>query len=205
MAHMQNPQVTAYIENSADFAQPLLSYLRELINREFPELQEEIKWGFPNFVYKNKNILGVAAFKKHIGVTFIHADGMTDEYDLLEKVGKTAMGSLGKIAAQGDLPEEKILVAYIREAIQLVELQPAKTSSGRKVAESKPIPVDLAHELDLNDQAKAVFEAFSNSHRNEYIDWINEAKREETRLKRIQQTVELLVEGKSKNWKYEKK
>jgi uncharacterized protein YdeI (YjbR/CyaY-like superfamily) len=202
---MQNPHVTAYIAKSAQFAQPLLTYLRELINREFPELQEEIKWGFPVFVYNKKNIVGIAAFKNHIGVTFIHADGMTDEFGLLEKVGKTAMASLGKITAEDDLPEEQILVAYIREAIKLIEVQPAKTVSGRKVAESKPIPVDLAHELDLNVQAKGVFEAFSNSHRNEYIDWINEAKREETRLKRIQQTVELLVDGKSKNWKYEKK
>lgn len=202
---MQQPQVCDYIEQSADFALPILTYLRELINREFPELQEEIKWGFPNFVYKKKNVLGVAAFKKHIGVTFIHADGMTDEYDLLEKVGKTAMKSLGKITALVDLPEEKILVAYIREAIKLVEVQPVKASSGRKVAENKPIPLDLAHELELNKQAKAVFEAFSNSHRNEYIDWINEAKREETRIKRIQQTAALLVEGKSRNWKYLKK
>jgi uncharacterized protein YdeI (YjbR/CyaY-like superfamily) len=205
MAHMQNPQVNAYIEKSADFARPLLMYLRELIHREFPELQEEIKWDFPNFVHKKKNIIGIAAFKKHIGVTFIHADGMTDEYGLLEKVGKTAMGSLGKIASREDLPEEKILIQYIGEAIKLAETHSTKISSGRKVAESKSVPVDLAHELDLNEQAKAVFEAFSNSHRNEYIDWINEAKREETRMKRIQQTVELLVEGKSKNWKYEKK
>jgi len=205
MGTMQQPQVSDYIDKSTDFAQPILSYLRELINREFPELTEEIKWGFPNFVYRKKNVLGMAAFKQHIGVTFFNAAGMKDEFGLLEKVGKTAMGSLGKIISKEDLPQETILIAYIREAINLCSQQPIKTGIERKVAESKAIPLDLAKELDLNQAAGAVFTAMGNSHRNEYIDWINEAKREETRIKRIQQTLVLLMEGKSKNWKYEKK
>jgi uncharacterized protein YdeI (YjbR/CyaY-like superfamily) len=64
------------------------------------------------------------------------------------------------------------------------------------------VPPDLAAALARNRAARTVFDAFAPSHRNEYIAWITEAKREETRAKRVAQTVEWVAEGKSRNWKY---
>jgi len=68
-----------------------------------------------------------------------------------------------------------------------------------------PVPAGLIAALKKNKKAQANFEAFPPSHRREYIEWITEAKTEETREKRIATTLEWLVEGKSRNWKYQQK
>ena len=65
------------------------------------------------------------------------------------------------------------------------------------------VPEDLAAGLKKNKAAAATFEEFSPSHRKEYIEWITEARRDETRQKRLSTTLEWLAEGKSRNWKYE--
>ena len=63
----------------------------------------------------------------------------------------------------------------------------------------------FAAALKKNKKAQVVWEGFSPSHRREYIEWIAEAKTDVTRDKRIATTLEWLIEGKSRNWKYEKK
>ena len=65
------------------------------------------------------------------------------------------------------------------------------------------IPPDLSAALKKNKRALAAFEKFPPSHKREYVDWITEAKREETRTKRLAQALEWMAEGKSRNWKYE--
>ena len=63
-------------------------------------------------------------------------------------------------------------------------------------------PPDLAAALKKNAQARATFDGFSPSHKKEYIEWIVEAKRDETRQRRLSQAIEMLAEGKTRNWKY---
>ena len=65
------------------------------------------------------------------------------------------------------------------------------------------MPEDFAAALAKQPGAQAAFDAFAPSHRREYLEWITDAKREETRGKRIAQSVEWLAEGKKRNWKYE--
>ena len=64
------------------------------------------------------------------------------------------------------------------------------------------VPDHLAAALDENTRARAAFDAFSPSHRREYIEWITEAKTEATRTKRIAQAIQLMADGKSRHWKY---
>ena len=66
-----------------------------------------------------------------------------------------------------------------------------------------PIPPEFAAALSANPAARAALEGFSPSHRREYVEWISEAKRPETRDKRIAQAIEWLADGKKRNWKYE--
>jgi uncharacterized protein YdeI (YjbR/CyaY-like superfamily) len=66
------------------------------------------------------------------------------------------------------------------------------------------VPDYFTAALRKNKKALAAFEALSYSHRSEYVEWITEAKREETRQKRIETTLVWLAEGKSRNWKYAK-
>jgi uncharacterized protein YdeI (YjbR/CyaY-like superfamily) len=71
-------------------------------------------------------------------------------------------------------------------------------------AEKKELvtPVDFEDMLAQNPKAKEIFEKFSYSHKKEYLEWITEAKTDVTRQKRMAQAIEMMEEGKSKNWKY---
>ena len=58
------------------------------------------------------------------------------------------------------------------------------------------VPKDLASEFKKDKEAKAFFDKLSYTHRREYVNWINEAKKEETRQNRIVKTIEMLKQGK---------
>jgi uncharacterized protein YdeI (YjbR/CyaY-like superfamily) len=198
-----DPRIDAYIAKSAPFAQPVLRHLRELVHRAAPEAEETMKWSSPAFVYAGKILCGFAAFRSHCTFGFWH-QGMNA---VLEKDGvkrDDAMGSMGRIGGLGDLPSDRALVRYIRKAAELTTSDlPTRPSRPRGPARELEVPADLASALRKNKSAAATFKAFPPSHRNEYVEWITEAKRDETRAKRLQQTVAWLAEGKSRNWKYE--
>ena len=84
---------------------------------------------------------------------------------------------------------------------------PAATRTKRAPKPDAAVPPDFAAALALKKHAKAraAFDAFSPSHRREYVEWIDEAKRAPTRETRIATALEWLAEGKSRNWKYEKR
>lgn len=197
-------RVDAYIARSAPFAQPILEHLRELVHKACPEIDETIKWSFPHFDYKGI-VCSMAAFKQHCSFGFWKAAIMEDPKGILTIVGRTSMGHFDKITSLKDLPSDKIMIDYIRHAVKLnegdVKLPPKKSVKAKAVN----VPDYLAKALKKNKKAHAAFEAFSNSHRNEYVQWITEAKTEPTRIKRMEQAVAWLSEGKSRNWKYERK
>ena len=97
-----------------------------------------------------------------------------------------------------------MILKLIKEARTLNDdgVKLARTTTKRKPL---PMPADLAAALKKSKAAAAKFEAFPPSHKREYIEWITEAKREETRRTRIATAVEWIAEGKPRNWKYQKK
>jgi len=199
----KNPLVDAYIQKSAPFAQPILTHLRALVHGACPDVEEAIKWGFPNFMYRGQILCNMASFKQHCSFGFWNAKNMQDPHGLLETVGKTAMGHLGKITSMDELPSDEILAEYIQRAMQAEKTTaPPKKTAAKRTFE---IPVDLQDALAQNEEAKAVFEAFSPSHKWEYVEWIGEAKKEETRKRRVEQTVRQLLEKKSLHHKYGRK
>ena len=200
-----DPRIDAYIAKSAPFARPILEHLRELIHKACPDVQETIKWGFPFFEY-NGALCNTAAFKQHCSFGFWKAALLKDPEGILQVADKHSMGHLDKITSLKDLPADKILIAYIKQAAQLNKegvKMPARTPSAPK--KELPAPAELVAALKKNKKAQAAFDAFPPSHRREYIEWITEAKTEETRQKRMATTLEWLMEGKSRNWKYQKK
>ncbi len=197
-------KIDEYIHKAQPFAQPILTHLRELVHKACPEVEEKVKWGMPFFDYKGP-MCHMASFKQHAVFGFWKAALMKDK-DLMEMAkSEVAMGHLGKLTSLKDLPSNKQLTAYIQEAMQLneegVKLPPKKKSAAAPIE----VPAEMITALKRNKAAKATFDAFSNSHRKEYIQWITEAKTEATREKRLEQAVEMMAEGKSRNWKYEKK
>jgi uncharacterized protein YdeI (YjbR/CyaY-like superfamily) len=119
------------------------------------------------------------------------------------------MGSLGRITSIKDLPSEKLMLGWIRQAAAFVESgnYTSPIAARRKVvkapAAAPEAPPEFAAALKKNKKASAVFAAFSPSCKKEYVEWIADAKRPETREKRIQSAVEWIAEGKQRNWKYQ--
>ena len=191
----QDPRIDAYIAKAQPFAQPVLTHLRALVHKALPGIDETIKWGMPHFVYKGKNLAGLAAFKAHAAFV-IHGDGRQGD----------AMGQYGKIASLADLLSDKDLTAKLHEARARVDS--SGTALKPKAAPKPPkaeigMPDDFAAELAKLQGARERFDGWAPSHRREYLEWITEAKRPETRAKRIAQAGEWIAEGKKRNWKYE--
>jgi len=201
---MKDKRVDAYMAKSADFAMPILEHFRSIVHKACPDVQETIKWGMPHFDYKGI-MCSMAAFKQHCAFSFWKAALMKDPSLMANAKSESAMGHLGKISSVKDLPGDKILIGYIKEAMKLNE-------EGVKV-EKKPlvkraaikVPDYFKKALAQNKAATQAFDAFSASHKREYLEWITEAKTEATRTKRVEQTIEWLAEGKPRNWKYVKK
>ena len=196
-----DPRVDAYIADAAEFARPILERARAVVHEACPQVEETIKWGMPTFVYAGSILCGMAAFKQHATFGFWkHALVMG------EGAERTGMGSFGKMTSVRDLPPKKDLVALIRKAMTLNE-QGAKTPQARRRTTPRPaptVPPDLAAALRGNAAARGTFEGFPPSHQREYVEWLEDAKREDTRAKRLAQTIEWLAEGKQRNWKYMK-
>ena len=195
------PQVDAYIDKSAAFAQPILEKIRDLFHKACPEIQEVMKWSFPHFEYKGL-VGSMAAFKQHCSFGFWKGKLLKDPHRLFTGVGKTGMGGM-KVSSLADLPSDRILLAYIKEAVVLNE-NGVKAPKAKK-APKKPlvVPPYFLVALKKNKEALAIFEAFSPSHQREYVEWVTEAKQEATRVKRLAQAIGWMSEGKSRNWKYE--
>jgi uncharacterized protein YdeI (YjbR/CyaY-like superfamily) len=194
----RHPRVDAYIENAAEFARPILTFIREAVHKGCPDAQETMKWSAPFFVRK-AILCNMVAFKAHCSLNFWKGDLVVPK----NQQPREGMGQFGKITSLKDLPEEKAMVAYVREAARLDE---AGIKRDAKPAKAKPptaAPDDLLAALKKSKKAAATFENFSPSHKREYIEWITEAKRDETRQKRLEQTIEWLVEGKPRHWKYQ--
>ncbi len=198
--------IDAYIAKSADFAKPILVHIRALVHAACPDVEEKMKWSFPHFDYKGEMMCSMAAFKEHAIMGFWKASLMKDA-TLLEKArSEESMGHLGKITSLKDLPSDKKLTTYIKEAMKLNELG-VKLPSKTKAAEKKEliVPDYFMQAIKKNKKALLVFEAFSYSNKKEYVEWIVGIKSIETRDKNIATAVEWISEGKIKNWKYLKK
>jgi uncharacterized protein YdeI (YjbR/CyaY-like superfamily) len=197
-----DPRVDAYIEKAAPFAKPILLRLRKLIYQACPDVKETIKWSFPNYEVHGGLLCSMASFKEHCSFGFWKASLLKDPDGILKLAEKNSMGHLDRILSLKDLPSDKILISYLKEAALLnenkVKVARKKTASAKEL----PVPKPLAAALKKNKKASATFEAFSPSARNEYIEWIDEAKTEATLEKRLATTIEWLEEGKSRNWKY---
>ena len=201
----KDARIDSYISKSADFAKPILIHLRELVHLSCPEVEEKIKWGFPHFDYKGM-MCSMASFKKHCAFGFWKASLMKDKTLIANAESETAMGHYGKITSLKDLPSDKKIIAHIKEAMMLNE-KGIKLLTKKVAAVNKEtlVPDYFLKQLKKNKKAFTTFEKFSPSHKREYIEWITEAKTDETKNRRMQTAIEWMVEGKSRNWKYMKK
>jgi uncharacterized protein YdeI (YjbR/CyaY-like superfamily) len=195
----KNPRVDAYIAKSADFAKPVLLRLRKLVHAACPDVTETIKWGAP--FYEHQGILiCTPAFKNHCAVIFWKGKLLFKDFPAKDNPRK----KFRRLTSNADLPGDKILTGYLKAAIAL-------NKAGVKTPRSKPkpkaklvVPDYFLAALKKNKKAFATFENFSPSHKREYVEWLTEARRAETRAQRLQTAIEWIAEGKQRNWKYQK-
>ena len=194
----KDPRIDAYIAGRAAFARPILRHLRQLVHTACPEVEESIKWGMPAFSYRGP-LCGMAAFKAHATFGFWKGKLIVDTkgVDL-----DTAMGQFGRITSLAELPAKRVILGYVKKAMMFNE---SGVKVKRVVRKHPPLRLQpaFAAALARHPRARATFDAFSPSCRREYVEWISEAKRDETRMTRIATSIKWLTEGKKRNWKYE--
>ena len=201
----RDPRIDTYIEASAPFARPILTHIREVVHEACPEVEETLKWRSPHFMYHGM-LCGMSSFKKHCALGFWKGALVVGE-----QTGSTdeAMGQFGRIETLADLPSKAILTGYVKKAMRLNEEGVTKGKPSKATAQSRTkakqkvtIPNDLQSALRRNSAARTSFASFSPSQQREYIEWLTEAKREETRKRRLETAIEWISEGKTRNWKY---
>jgi uncharacterized protein YdeI (YjbR/CyaY-like superfamily) len=191
-------RVDAYIAKSAAFARPILERLRTLVHEALPAVEEDMKWGAPHFMHRGM-LAGMAAFKQHVGFGFWQGERVTGAKGTTE-----AMGQFGRIASLGDLPPAAKLRAWVKRAAALNESGEKRPRPLRHPRPTLAVTPELAAALAKHAKARATFDAFSPSHRREYIEWIAEAKTDATRAERLEKTIAQLAEGKTRHWKYQR-
>lgn len=200
----KDKRVDSYIAKSQDFAKPILKHLRELVHKACPDVEETMKWSFPHFDYAGGTICSMASFKQHAVFGFWKASIMKDPHKILQ--GTDAMGHFGKLKSMKDLPSDKILIEFIKEAVRLNEdgiKLPSKTKTGQK--KELLIPDYFMKAVSKNKKALKTFEGFSPTNKREYVEWVTGAKTEETKNNRLATAVEWMADGKKRNWKYLRK
>ena len=206
--NLREPRVDTYIAKSAEFARPILEHVRELVHKACPDVVEELKWSRPFFLHRDVILCNMSAFKQHCSFGFWGAEmgGLLRADGVLQDGG---MGSLGRISSLKDLTADKKLLDYIRQAAQFIEEGKGENRvvAARRVAKPvKPaleVPAEFTSALKKNKAASKIFDAFSPSCKREYVEWIADAKRPDTRDRRISQAVQWIAEGKQRNWKYQ--
>ena len=195
-----------YIAKSADFAKPILDHIRALVHTACPAVEEKMKWSFPHFDYKGEMMCSMAAFKQHAAFGFWKASLMKDPVLTETAKSEVAMGHLGKLTSLKDLPPDKKILAWIKEAMVLNDKGIKLLAKPRPVENKELIVPDyFTRAIAKNKKAKQTFEDFPYSQKKEYVNWVTEAKTAETKTKRLTSAIEMLAEGKIRNWKYAKK
>jgi uncharacterized protein YdeI (YjbR/CyaY-like superfamily) len=193
-----DPRVDTYIEKAAEFAQPILRHFRALVHKAEPKIEEAMKWSMPFFLHQGI-VCNMAAFKNHASINFWKGNLI---FDGDTKKREEALGNFGKLTSVTQLPADRVMIGYIRKAVELNTKGVKKPAREKKDKAELTVPAELASSLRKNKAASIAFDKFSYSHRKEYIDWISGAKREETRQKRVAQAVEWISRGKPQNWRY---
>ena len=174
-----------------------LEILKSVINKT--PLTETVKWGGPSYTYEDKNILGVGAFKNFFTIWFYKGVFLKDEANVLVNAQEGVTKSLRQWRfTSKDQIDEKLIIKYVEEAIAVekagLEVKPAKKET--------VIPELLQKELDNSPALMEAFNKLTPFKQREYTEFISSAKREETKLARMEKVKPILLLGIGLNDKY---
>lgn len=175
-----------------------LRRLREIINST--ALNETLKWSFPCYTYQGKNVLGLGGFKSYFGLWFFQGALLSDPQGVLinAQEGKTAAMRQWRMSSKQDI-KVRAIKAYIKEAVELVEQSKAVQTPKKKTL---TMPDLLLAALKKNQQAKKAFDDLTPGRQREYADYVSEAKRAETKIKRVTKIIPMITAGRGLHDKY---
>lgn len=189
--------VDEYIDG-AEYWQDELVRLRKILNST--DLEETVKWGGPCYTFQGKNVVGMGAFKSYCGLWFLQGALLADPEKVLinAQEGKTKALRQWRFQSKKEI-KTRLIKAYVQEAISLQEqgreIKPARD-------QSVTIPSQLQAALAKNKKAGSRFKALTKGRQREYAEYIAEAKRDETKAKRLEKIIPMIVAGKGLNDKY---
>jgi uncharacterized protein YdeI (YjbR/CyaY-like superfamily) len=191
--------VNEYISGTGEWMESL-NLLRDLFLSA--GLDETVKWGGPVYTFEGKNIAGMAAFKSYAGIWFFQGALLKDKQKKLVNAqeGVTKALRQWRFGSADEVDREsKLIIEYIKEAI-------AHQKQGRQIKpdKNKPLilPEELKQVLDNNAGLKQRFDALSLSKKRDYVEYIGEARQMETKQKRLDKIIPMILEGKGLNDKY---
>lgn len=195
-------QINQYIAENPEWQRKLLVRLRQLIHSTDAEVEETWKWNSPHFDHQGI-MIGLQAFKEHVAVWFHKGALIKDPKKLFEKLPKgEEKGMRSYKLFEGDTINEAAFVDLVKQAVAL-NVKGTKLTDAKPAKKALVLPEDLGHVLHKDPTAWANWEAFSYSHKKEYIEWVTDAKQEETRKRRIALALEKIREGESKEEKHQ--
>lgn len=189
--------VDDYIQNSANWYAELNRLCTIL--RSSP-LDEEIKWGAPCYTYRGKNVVGVGGFQKYFGLWFHQGALLKDDSKVLinAQEGVTRALRQWRMTAASDI-KPAIIKRYIKESISHVESGQEIRSERNKALN---VPEVLSKAMRRHKGATAAFKGLRKGLQREYAEYIESAKRDDTRLRRIEKILPMIVAGVGLNDKY---
>jgi len=145
----------------------------------------------------------MASFKAHCVFGFWKSELVEERFPPVKESAGEAMSQFGRLTTVKDLPSRAMMLRLVRLAAQLnkdgVE-PPARPKA--VLPKAVRAPADLLAALKNSARARAAYDGLSPSQKREYIEWITEAQRDETRKRRVATAVEWIAEGRIGNWKY---
>jgi len=193
-------RVDDYIANAAPFARPILTRLRAMVHAAGPDVDEGIRWGAPTFLHDGKILCSMAAFKAHVTFGFWRAERVLAHESMTVRADReAAMGQFGRLTRLDELPTQQDMDRWIAAAIAVAEGGPAPVAKARAVKPAPGLPADFATALAAVPVAQAAFDRFPPGQRRDYIEWVTEARRADTRARLIAQAVDWIAEGRPRN------
>jgi len=189
--------VEEYIEVNNHFAEAL-TLLRDIINKT--ELEETVKWSAPVYALDGKNVVGLGAFKHHFGIWFFNGVFLKDEKKLLVNAQEKTKGLRQMRFESLEDIDKNVVLAYIKEAIENQKL--GKEIKPERKGKSVIIPEALEIELTSNSVLHDAFRILTPGKQREYCDHVASAKREATKLSRIEKIKPMIIRGVGLHDKY---
>lgn len=184
-------RIDAYIASSPRQWQVSLITLRKIIHTAIPAIKEDWKWG-PNFANEKGQVCGIYAASDHVSIRITQGARLKDTHKLFNYGFDNANARMIKFRSFDEIiKNEQKIIDYLREADVL---PPMKTGQQPKLA----IVLHPAFKKALDDnRLSEQFHAMAYTHKKEYMMWIRDAKKEETRERRIMRAIAMIKAGKA--------